>query len=94
VVACIVFSFKKNFFLRDTRDGSEAFSGADQSRARSFRVHRRPLTGSTAGITPVLSGGLSGEKNEKKKTSAKNTELEKLIGDLVWSWERGRGLDL
>jgi hypothetical protein len=25
---------KNNFFLRETRDGSEAFSGADQSRAR------------------------------------------------------------
>ena len=47
---------KNNFFLRETRDGSEAFSGADMSRARLHRVHRRPLTGSTAGITPVYSG--------------------------------------
>src|SRR5882724_9301417 len=49
------FPFKNNFFLRETRDGSRAFSGADQSRRGvCSRVHRRPLTGSTAGITPVL----------------------------------------
>jgi hypothetical protein len=30
------FSFKNNFFLRETRDGLKAFSGADQSRARGL----------------------------------------------------------
>jgi hypothetical protein len=45
----------------------KAFSGADLSRARFVRVHRRPLTGSTAGITPVLKRrGLSGEKMSRK----------------------------
>jgi len=39
----------KQFFLRKTATVCRAFSGADQSRARLVRVHRRPLTGSTAG---------------------------------------------
>src|SRR5208337_3644344 len=57
VVFCIVFfSFKTNFFFAKPATVLKAFSGADMSRARFFRVHRRPLTGSTAGITPVLSG--------------------------------------
>jgi hypothetical protein len=30
----MIFSFKNNFFLRETRNGLKAFSGADQSRAR------------------------------------------------------------
>src|SRR5580700_6641034 len=47
---------KTIFFFAKTATVLKAFSGADMSRARSVRVHRRPLTGSTAGITPVLSG--------------------------------------
>jgi hypothetical protein len=50
------YSDQNQFFLRETRDGFEAFSGADQSRAQFFSVHRRPLTGSTAGVTPVVKG--------------------------------------
>jgi hypothetical protein len=37
---------------------------------------------------------LSGEKNEKKKTSAKNTELEKSIGDFGLVVGAGEELDL
>src|SRR3974390_386994 len=37
VVFCIVFSLKNNLFLRETRDGLRAFSGADLSRARVER---------------------------------------------------------
>jgi hypothetical protein len=29
-------------------------------------------------------------KRKRKKTSAKNTELEKLISEFVRSWEQGR----
>jgi hypothetical protein len=53
----IFFSLKTNFFFAKTRDGFEGVQrrgpvkGADK-----FRVHRRPLTGSTAGITPVVKG--------------------------------------
>jgi len=54
VLHCIL--LQNQFFLRETRDGFEAFSGADQSRAQFFSVHRRPLTGSTAGVTPVVKG--------------------------------------
>ena len=72
-----LFSFKTIFSSRKPATVLKAFSGADLSRARSFRVHRRPLTGSTAGITPgLVRRGLSGEKNGGKKTSAKNTEWE------------------
>jgi hypothetical protein len=65
VVFCIVISFKNNFLPRETRDGLRAFSGADLSRARFVRVHRRPLTGSTAGRTPVVRGrGFSEEQDD------------------------------
>jgi hypothetical protein len=59
----VFFSFKTNVFFAKTRDGSKAFSGADLSRARFVRVHRRPLTGSTAGITPVLKARVEWRKN-------------------------------
>jgi hypothetical protein len=74
-VFCIVFSFKTNFFFAKTRDGFEGVQRRGPVKgAGKFRVHRRPLTGSTAGITPVLRRrGLSGEKMEKKTLSAKNT---------------------
>jgi hypothetical protein len=79
-VFVIVFSFKKNFFLRETRDGFEAFSGADQSRARAgTRVHRRPLTGSTAGITPVFKGAGERGKNAEGDEFGQNTEMERRI---------------
>ena len=56
---------KNHFFFAKTGDGLRAFSGADLSRARLARVHRRPLTGSTGVITPVLKvAGLSGENGE------------------------------
>ena len=42
------------FEIRTEESGAQFGSGADMSRARLFRVHRRPLTGSTAGITPVV----------------------------------------
>jgi len=76
VVFCIVFfSFKTNFFFAKTRDGFEGVQRRGPVKgAGKFRVHRRPLTGSTAGITPVVKRrGLSGEKMEKKTFSAKNT---------------------
>ena len=76
----MVFFFKNNFF-RETRDGFEAFSGADQSRARAkTRVHRRPLTGSTAGITPVLKARVSGGKNGEGDEFDQNTEMEGVFG--------------
>ncbi|SPF37800.1 hypothetical protein SBA1_1850003 [Candidatus Sulfotelmatobacter kueseliae] len=37
---------------------------------------------------------MSGEKNERKKTSAKNTESEKLIGDFRLVVGAGRDFDL
>jgi hypothetical protein len=40
---------------------------ADLSRARFVRVHRRPLTGSTAGITPVFTGAGRVEKKWGEK---------------------------
>src|SRR5208283_5326746 len=63
VVFCIVFfSFKTDFFFAKTRDGFEGVQRRGPVKgAGKFRVHRRPLTGSTAGITPVLRRrGLSG----------------------------------
>jgi hypothetical protein len=69
-------------------------SAARTCQGRGFsRVHRRPLTGSTAGITPVLQRrGLSGEKNGRTTSSAKNTLLEKISGqqDATWSRVAGR----
>jgi len=66
-VFCIFyFSFKNNFFLRETRDGLVAFSGADLSRRGFSTRHRRPLTGSTAGITPVLKARVEWGKKWKK----------------------------
>ena len=71
------FSFKNNFFLRETRDGLWAFSGADLSRARfltrSSKTLDREHRWNNAGFERR---GLSGEKNGKKTSSAKNTELE------------------
>jgi hypothetical protein len=70
VVFCIVFfSFKTNFFFAKTRDGFEGVQRRGPVKgAGKFRVHRRPLTGSTAGITPVLRRrGLSGEKMGKER---------------------------
>jgi hypothetical protein len=52
------FSFTTNFFISKTREGLEAFSGADLSRRSLSRVHRRPLTGSTAGITAFFIGAV------------------------------------
>jgi hypothetical protein len=61
------FSFKNNFFLRETRDGSRAFSGADLSRARfltrSSKTLDREHRWNNAGFERR---GLSGEKNGKK----------------------------
>jgi hypothetical protein len=53
VVFCIVFSFN-NFFLRETRDGSEAFSGADISRARAVPRSSQTLDREHRWITPVV----------------------------------------
>ena len=79
---CILyFSFKNNFFLRETRDGLGAFSGADLSRARfltrSSKTLDREHRWNNAGFERR---GLSGEKMERKTSSAKNTELEKCSG--------------
>jgi hypothetical protein len=68
VVFCILyFSFKNNFFLRETRDGSGAFSGADLSRARSLTRSSKTLDRehrwNNAGFERR---GLSGEKNGEK----------------------------
>src|SRR5258708_4506978 len=87
VLHCLLLQ-KTNFFFAKPANGLRAFSGADLSRARLVRVHRRPLTGSTAGKTPAVKGrGLSGEKMEKKTSSAKNTEWRRLFGQAA-----GRGL--
>src|SRR5580658_6957087 len=62
------FPFKNNFFLRETRDGLGAFSGADLSRARfltrSSKTLDREHRWNNAGFERR---GLSGEKNGKKK---------------------------
>jgi hypothetical protein len=75
------FPFKNNFFLRETRDGLGAFSGADLSRARfltrSSKTLDREHRWNNAGF---VRRGLSGEKNGEKTTSAKNTEWEGLRG--------------
>jgi hypothetical protein len=70
-----LFSFKTDFFFAKTRDGLEGVQRRGPVKgAGKFRVHRRPLTGSTAGVTPVFKGaGLSGEKMKREKTSAENT---------------------
>src|SRR5258708_39764765 len=78
VVSCIVFSFKNNFFLRETRDGLKAFSGADMSRARPHRVHCRPLTGSTAGITPVVKARVEWGKKWRKNDFGREHRMEGL----------------
>jgi hypothetical protein len=39
------FSFKNNFFLRESRDRSRAFSGAQRSRARFFPRSSQTLDG-------------------------------------------------
>jgi hypothetical protein len=67
-VFCIFyFPFKNNFFLRETRDGLGAFSGADLSRARfltrSSQTLDREHRWNNAGCERR---GLSGEKNGKK----------------------------
>jgi len=63
----VYFSFKNNFFLRETRDGLVAFSGADLSRARfltrSSKTLDREHRWNNAGLQRR---GLSGEKNGKK----------------------------
>jgi hypothetical protein len=51
--------------LGDLRGGAETVDevgGAQQSRARPVRVHRRPLTGSTAGKRRGLKGAGGVEK--------------------------------
>jgi len=66
---------QEHLFFAKTRDGLRAFNGADLSRARLARVHRRPLTGSTRVRTPVLKlGGLSGEKWRRNLFGPTNTE--------------------
>jgi len=67
-VFCILyFSFKNHFFLRETRDGLGAFSGADLSRARfltrSSKTLDREHRWNNAGFERR---GLSGETNGKK----------------------------
>jgi hypothetical protein len=77
----MVFSFKNNFFLRETRDGLKAFSGADQSRARAgTRVHRRPLTGSTAGITPVRKARVEWGKKWREDDFGQEHRIEVAVG--------------
>jgi hypothetical protein len=67
VFGIVYFSFKNNFFLRETRDGFGAFSGADLSRARfltrSSKTLDREHRWNNAGFARR---GLSGEKNGKK----------------------------
>jgi hypothetical protein len=72
---CIVFSFKTNFFLRETRDGLKAFSDADMSRAQPYRVHRRPLTGSTAGITAVVKARVEWGKKWRENDFARTPNV-------------------
>jgi hypothetical protein len=72
---------QKQFFLRETRDGLVAFSGADLSRARlltrSSKTLDREHRWNNAGFQRR---GLSGEKMKGKTSSAKNTELGKNSG--------------
>jgi hypothetical protein len=90
-VSCIVFSFKNNFFLRETRDGSEGVQrrghvkGAASSRSSQTldREHRWNNAG-------LVRRGLSGEKNERKTTSAKNTEWEGVWFRLSEDGEAGK----
>jgi hypothetical protein len=79
---CIVFSFKNNFFLRETRDGFEGVQRRGHVKGavcpRSSQTLDREHRWNNAGF---VRRGLSGEKNGEKTASAKNTE-----------WENGCGL--
>ena len=70
------FSFKNNFFLRETRDGLGAFSGADLSRARfltrSSKTLDREHRWNNAGFEKAR---VEWRKNRKgEATPAKNSE--------------------
>jgi len=91
VFCLFYFPFKNNFFLREPRDGLGAFSGADLSRARfltrSSKTLDREHRWNNAGLKRR---GLSGEKNERKTTSAKNTEWEGVWFRLSEDGEAGK----
>jgi hypothetical protein len=74
----VLFSFKTNFFFAKTRDGFEGVQRRGPVKgAGEFRVHRRPLTGSTAGVTPFLNARVEWRKNEKAKhnTEERSSDL-------------------
>jgi hypothetical protein len=79
-VSCIVFSFKNNFFLRETRDGFEGVQRRGHVKgAASPRSSQTLDTEHRWNNAGLVRRGLSGEKNEKKTTSAKSTEWEVLV---------------
>jgi hypothetical protein len=66
LVFCICTSPSNNFFLRETRDGLKAFSGADRSRARFLKRSSKTLDREHRWKNAGLQRrGLSGEKNGK-----------------------------
>jgi hypothetical protein len=77
-----LFSFKTNFFFAKTRDGFEGVQRRGPVKgAGKFRVHRRPLTGSTAGITPVFERrGFEWRKNGKRKDFGGEHQMKEEIG--------------
>jgi hypothetical protein len=77
-VFCIVFfSSKTNFFFAKTRDGFEGVQRRGHVKgAGKFRVHRRPLTGSTAGITPFVKSRVEWRKNEERSNVGQEHQKE------------------
>jgi hypothetical protein len=71
---------KTIFFFAKTATVLKAFSGADMSRAQPYRVHRRPLTGSTAGITPVVKARVEWGKKWRENDFGQEHRMEK------WFW--------
>ncbi|MGO9087390.1 MAG: hypothetical protein ACLP6G_02730 [Terriglobales bacterium] len=73
----VLFSFKTNFFFAKTRDGFEGVQRRGPVkgavRPRSSETLDREHRWSNAGFQRR---GLSGEKMEREKTSAKNTEID------------------
>jgi len=68
---------KQNFFFAKTRDGFEGVQRRGHVKgAGKFRVHRRPLTGSTAGIAPFVKSRVEWRKNEEKSDFGQEHRME------------------
>jgi hypothetical protein len=78
VVVCIVFSFKNNFFLRETRDGFEGVQRRGHVKGavcpRSSQTLDREHRWNNAGL---VRRGLSGEKNGRENDFGQEHRMEK-----------------